>query len=114
MKFFALTALVATTQATASGIWVIADATDGCDDASYLCAIGSCTTGDNNGDVCVPITNTYAAGDNTFDTGTLPTGASVYLAEEDCIATAACTPPAAASALVASAAAVATALYTLA
>ena len=118
MKFFAIVALVATTQATAGVMWAKADATDGCAEGTYSCKIESCATdAGDNGNVCVPNGNTYAASDTTKSTGdTLPTANdATYESDAACAAAAACAAPeAAASALVASAAALATALYTLA
>merc|ERR1740130_750867 len=113
MKFFAIVALVATTQAAASAKWVIADATEGCDDETYECAVSSCTANAaTDGKVCVPLATVTAAGDKVNAITPAPTAGS-YDTDMACVTTAACTKPeASASALVASAAALATALYT--
>lgn len=54
MKFFALAALVATTQAAASAAFAVKDADEGCAEGNYTCAITSCGTGGNDGDICLP------------------------------------------------------------
>ena len=115
MKFFAIVALVATTQATASAVWTIADPTDGCAEDTYSCAVSSCTDGDPavDGSVCVPNATVTTVDKLVKDIVPAPT--APYDDNADCKTAAICTAPeAAASALVASAAALATALYTLA
>ena len=125
MKFVAIAALVATTQAKAipTAAWNIpaapADKKEEnrprCIKGYYPCAIISCTGSDEkgeNGDVCIP--DTLLPKKDTA-TNTLTGAANDYeKSDTNCVVKADCDPANSASVLIASAAAVATAIYTLA
>ena len=112
MKIFAIAALIATTQAAGSAVWAKADATDGCLDTGYSCAVSACTTSSNDGNVCVPIAIALAINIKTSEASTAPPTANAYLTDTTCKATAACANGA--TSLFTSAAAAATAIYYLA
>ena len=112
MKLFALAALTATTYAAGSAVWVVAHATDGCLTTGYSCAISSCTTAGNNGNVCVPIAVSLAAAAVTNTASSPPPSANAYLTDTTCAATAACANGA--TTLITSIGAAASAIYYLA